>query len=106
MFFFVSIKFIDSASLGTNPSKQTTTQQFFSSSPPPPQTPKNLASPHRQTKSPDNSNMLHMFNNNTCADFGAASKYVLIPSYVIQVIQQNQNVTKPNCIKSDKEKVS
>ena len=48
--------------------------------------------------------MLHMFNNNTCIDFGATSKCVLIPSYDIQVIKQNQNVTKPNCVKSDKGK--
>ena len=46
--------------------------------------------------------MLHMFN--TYADFRGANKYDLIPSYVIQVIQQNQNVAKTNCIKSDKGK--
>ena len=40
----------------------------------------------KQTKSPDNSNMLHMFNNNTYTDFRTASKHVLIPSYVIGVI--------------------
>ena len=39
-----------------------------------------------QTKSPDNSNVLHMFNNNTYTDFRTAYKHVLIPSYVIQVI--------------------
>ena len=55
-------------------------------------------------KSPDNSSMLHLFNNNTYIDFGAASKCVLIPSFDIQVIKQNQNFTKQNCIKSDKEK--
>ena len=42
--------------------------------------------PPRQTKSPDISNMLHMFNNNTYTDFRTAYKQVLIPSYVIQVI--------------------
>ena len=37
-------------------------------------------------KSPGNSNMLHIFNNNTYTDFRTANKHVLIPSYVIQVI--------------------
>ena len=46
---------------------------------------KTLKSPHRKTKSSDNSNMLHMFNNKTNIDFGAPSKYILIPSYDIQV---------------------
>ena len=40
--------------------------------------------------------MLHMFHNNTYTDFRTAYKHVLIPSYFIQVIQQNQNVTKLN----------
>ena len=39
-----------------------------------------------QTKSPNNSNVLHMFNNNTLIDFRTAYKHVLNPSYVIQVI--------------------
>ena len=53
--------------------KQTTTQQFFCPPLPPP--------PHpRQTKNPDNSNVLHMFNNNTYADFRAGYEHVLIPS--------------------------
>ena len=47
-------------------------------------------------KSPDNSHLLLMFNNNTHIDFRTAWKYVLIPSYFIQVIEQNQNVTKLN----------
>ena len=47
---------------------------------------KNLTSPPRQTKSPDNSNTLQMFNNNTYSDFRAVYKHILIPSYVIQVI--------------------
>ena len=42
----------------------------------------------RQTKSPDNSNMLHKFNNNTYIDFGADNKCILILSYVIQVIKK------------------
>ena len=37
-----------------------------------------------------------MFNNNTYTDFRKAYKHVLLPSYIIQVIQQNQNVTKLN----------
>ena len=40
--------------------------------------------------------MLQMFKNNTYADFRKAYKHVLIPSYIIQVIQQNQNVIKLN----------
>ena len=47
---------------------------------------KNLISPPRQTKSPDNSYVLHTFNNNTYTDFRTAYKHVLIPSYIIQVI--------------------
>ena len=35
-----------------------------------------------------------MFNNNTYTDFITAYKHILISSYVIQVIQPNQNVTK------------
>ena len=52
----------------------------------PPQALKNLISPPRKTKDPDNSSVLYMFNNNTYPDFGTAYKHVLIPSYVIQVI--------------------
>ena len=51
-----------------------------------PQVMKNLSSPPRQTKTHGNSNMLHMFKNNTHADFRWANKHVLITSYVIQVI--------------------
>ena len=43
-------------------------------------------SPPRQTKSPNNSNMLHMFNNNIYTDFRAAYKHVLFPSYITYVI--------------------
>ena len=77
---------------GTDPPKQITTQQFFL----PPQALENLASPTRQTKFLDNFNTLHMFNNNTYPDFRRAYKHILISSYVIQLIQQNQNVTKLN----------
>ena len=38
--------------------------------------------------------MLHMFNNNT--DFRTVYKPVLIPSYIIHVIYQNQNIVKLN----------
>ena len=38
--------------------------------------------------------MLHMLNDNTFTDFRTACKHVLIHSYVIQVIWQNQNVSK------------
>ena len=47
-------------------------------------------------KMPDNSNMLHMFNNNIFTDFRTAYKHILIPSYIIRLIYQNQNVTKLN----------
>ena len=47
---------------------------------------KNLTSPPRQTKSPDNSNIMHLFNNNIYTDFRTATKQALIPSYVIRVI--------------------
>ena len=56
----------------------------------------NLISCSRQMKSPDNSHLLLMFNNNTHVDFRTAWKHVLIPSYFIQVIEQDQNVTKLN----------
>ena len=51
-----------------------------------PQALKNLTSPIMQTKSPDNSNMLHMFNNNTYTDSRTAWTDVLFPSYVFGVI--------------------
>ena len=40
----------------------------------------------RKTKSPDNSNMLYVFHNDTYTDFRTANKRILIPSYVIRVI--------------------
>ena len=48
-----------------------------------PQALKNLKSLLRQTKSPNNSNVLHMFNNNTYTDFRTAYRHVLIPNYII-----------------------
>ena len=60
-----------------------------------PHTEKRNKSP-RQTKSSDNASILHMFNNDTYTDFIIAYKHILIPSYVIQVIEPNQNVTKLN----------
>ena len=48
-----------------------------------PQALKNLKSLPTQTKSPNNSNVLHMFNNNTYTDFRTAYRHVLIPSYII-----------------------
>ena len=72
-------------SLGTAPSpRKPQPWNFFS--PPTPQTLKNLTSSARQTKSPDNSNMLHIFNNYTYTDFRTANKRILIPNYVIWVI--------------------
>ena len=49
-----------------------------------------------QTKCPDNSNLLYMFNNNTYTDFTTICKSILISSCIILLIQQNQNVTKLN----------
>ena len=46
----------------------------------------NLKSPPSQTKDHDNSNILHMFNNNSYTDFTTLYKHILIPGYVIQVI--------------------
>ena len=73
-------------SLGTDPpplpSKPQPSNFFCSPTPPPIQTLKNV-SPPRQTKSPDNFKVLHMFNNNTNTDFRTAYKHVLIPSYMI-----------------------
>ena len=51
-----------------------------------PQELKNLVSPHKHTKQPDNYNVLPMFNNKTYTDFKTAYKHVLIPNYVVQVI--------------------
>ena len=43
---------------------------------------KNLTSPLKETKSPDNSNMLHIFNNNTYTSFRIAYKHILIPGCI------------------------
>ena len=53
---------------------------------PTPQALENLTSSPRQTKSPDNSNMLHMFNVNTYIDLRTAYKHVTMPGEVIQMI--------------------
>ena len=50
----------------------------------PSQAVKNVISPRRQTKSPENSYMLLMFNNNTYTGFRTAQKHILNPSYAIQ----------------------
>ena len=70
---------------------------------PPSQALKNLTSSLWQTESPDNPIILHMFNNNTYTDFRTVNKHPLILSYVIWIIQQNQNVTKLICAKYDRE---
>ena len=57
---------------------------------------KDLTSLPRHTKSPDHSNMFHLFHNNTYSDFRRVYKHVLISSYIIRVICQNQNITKLN----------
>ena len=71
-----------SFSLGTDPplTRKPKPSNFFC----PPGTEK--LSPSRLTKRPDNSNMLNMFNNNTCTVFRTAYKHVVIPSCVIRVI--------------------
>ena len=50
------------------PSSKPQPSNFFH----PPRHQKNLISPSRHTKNPDNSNMLHMFNSNTYTDFRTA----------------------------------
>ena len=60
----------------------------------PPGTEKRNKSP-RQTKSPDNSSMLHMFNNKIYTDFRTAYKHVLIP------ICYSSDLTEPKCCKNN-----
>ena len=50
---------------------------------------KSVKSPEAD-KSLDNSNVLHVFNNNAYADFRTAYKHVLTPTYVIQVINRTK----------------
>ena len=83
---------IHGVSLGTDPPSKPQPSNFFLSS----QALKNLTSPPRQKTSTDHSNTLHMFNKNTYTDFRTAHKNILTPTYVIQVRQQNQNITKLN----------
>ena len=72
-----SIVMKHSVSLGTDPPSNPQPSNFFC----PPGTEK------RQTKSRDNSNVLHMLNNNAYSDIRTAYKYVLIPSYVTKMSQ-------------------
>ena len=58
------------------------TQELFLS----PQVLENSREGPRKIKRSDNSNMLHIFNNNTYTDFRTANKRVLIPFYVIWLI--------------------
>ena len=51
--------------------------------------PENHNPDKKQSKSSDNSNILHIFNENTYTDFIKAYKPVLIPSYVNTKILQN-----------------
>ena len=69
-------------SLGSGPPLANHNPAIFSVSH---QTLKNLASPPGRQKTL-NSNLLHMFNNNTYVSFKTSYKHVLIPSYVIGVI--------------------
>ena len=70
-------------SLGTDPPISNHNPANFSV---PPGTEKLNNPPPKQTKSPDNSNMLHMFNRNTYTDFRATFKHVLVCSYVTRMI--------------------
>ena len=63
-----------SVNLGTDPSWENYSPASFSV----PLEMKNLTSFPKQTKSPGNSNMLRIINNNTYTDFRTASKHVLI----------------------------
>ena len=69
---------VHSVSLGSNPPLVNHTPAIFLSL----QALKNLISPPRKAKSPDNFNVLHMFNNKTYTDIRTAYKH-LLPSYVI-----------------------
>ena len=66
-------------SLGTDSPYQSTTQHFFLS---PPGTEEHNKCP-TQKKSPDKSNVLHMFNKNPYIDFRTAYIHLSIPSYII-----------------------
>ena len=79
-----------SVSLGTDPALANYNTAIFLLS----QASKNLTSSPRQTKSPDNFNILHMFNNTIYTKSRTACKHVLSFSYVFCVIWQNLNVTK------------
>ena len=73
------------------PTSKTQLSNFFC---PPPQALKNLISPPRQAKSPNNSNMLYMFNNNTYTDFRRAYNHVLI------TFHYSCSLTEPKCHKT------
>ena len=64
--------------------QQTRTQQFLLSS-----RWENLTNPIIQIKSPDSSNILYRFNNNTYTDFKTVNKHIFIPDHVVSVISQN-----------------
>ena len=63
-----------SLSLGTDPPPANQNPAISSV----PQSLKILTSPPRQTKSPDNSNTLNMFNNNTYTNFKRTYKHMLL----------------------------
>ena len=66
------MKRVHSVNLGTDPSLANHNPAISSV----PQALENLLSPPRQTKSPDNSNVLHVFNNNTYTNFRNALKAI------------------------------
>ena len=86
-------KRVHSVNLGTDLSLANHNPAISSS--PPPETLENFLSPSRQTKSPDSSNVLHVFNNNTYTNFKNAYKHILIPSYIIWFnrTKMSQNLT-------------
>ena len=77
----IYIYIYNSTSLCTDPFCKPLPSNYFC-----PEVLKNLISCPRQTKDPDDSNVLLMFNNNTYIDFRTAYKHVLIPSYYNEVI--------------------
>ena len=80
-----------SVSLGTDPPSKPQPSYFFY----PPDIDKLTKShPPKQTKSPQNSNMLHMFNNNIYTDIKTAYKHDLIPSYFSDLTELKYHKTK------------
>ena len=78
---YSQLTFTHSVSLGTDPPLANHNPVIFSV----PQALKNLKSSLKLIKSPDNSNIFLIFNNNAYTDLRTAYKHIFILSYVIQV---------------------